>query len=131
MSAILEIDHLQEKVNKASLSLREEIGVAYWRGQSLPACMLDILAPAGYHQVQLIADTLGMDFDEQFSNEYEWERFHKEVTALKGKVEGELQGTFQLPEGISLCLGFDREGNFGLFLRSEERRFHGQPQGMN
>ena len=130
-NAILKIDHLQDKVFEASLKLREKGGMAYWRGQSLSACMLDILAPGGYHQVQRIADTFGMDFEEQFSNEYEWERFHNQVADLKEQLERELQKVIQLPEGISFYLGYDHGGNFALFLRAEERKFSGQAEGMN
>jgi hypothetical protein len=129
-NAILKIDHLQDKVIEASLKLREKREMAYWRGRSLSACMLDILAPVGYHQVQRIADTFAMDFEEQFSNEYEWERFHQEVADLKEQVERDLQRGFQLPEGISFCLAYDPEGNFGLFLRSDDREFAGQAEGI-
>ena len=130
-NAILKIDHLQERVIEACREFKQKRGTAYWRGQSLSACMLEMLAPLGYHQVQRIADTFGMDFDEQFSNEYEWEHFHRQVADLKEKVERDLQRDFQLPEGISFCFAYDQEGNFGLFLRSEDRKFSGQAEGMN
>jgi hypothetical protein len=130
-NAILKIDHLQERVIEACRELREKRETAYWRGRSLSACILEILAPLGYHQVQRIADTFGMDFEAQFSNEYEWELFHKQVADLKEKVESDLQRSIQLPEGVSFCLGYDQEGNFGLFLRSEDRNFAGQAEGLN
>jgi hypothetical protein len=130
-NAILKIDYLQERAVEACLKLKEKGGTAYWRGQSLSARMLEILAPLGYHQAQRIADTLGIDFDEQFSNEYEWERFHNQVADLKEQLERELQKVIQLPEGISFYLGYDHGGNFALFLRAEERKFSGQAEGMN
>jgi len=129
--ANLGVEHLQEKLVKACLMLGGKGGTAYWRGRSPAACMLEILAPNGYHQVQQIADLFGMEFEEQFSNEFEWDRFRRQVSELKEKVERNLQTLFPLPKGISFCLGYDHEGNFGLCLRSEGRSFAGQEEGMN
>jgi hypothetical protein len=35
-------------------------------------------------------------------------------------MEQELQRRLPLPEGVFFRLGYDREGNFGLLLRSED-----------
>jgi len=117
---IWKIDHLQDQLSEASLKMRKKGPLASPDRQSPSACMVQVLAPAGYHQVQRIADAFGVDFDEQFSNEYEWDRFRQELSNLKAKMERELQGRLELPEGTYFCLGYDQEGNFGLILRSED-----------
>jgi hypothetical protein len=119
---IWKIDHLRDFVAKASPKLRKKDPLASLDRKSLSACMVQVLAPAGYHQVQRIADAFGMDFDEQFSNEYEWDRFQQELNELKAKVELKLQRRLKLTEGTFFCLGYDQEGNFGLILRSEDER---------
>jgi hypothetical protein len=116
---IWEIDRLRDEVAKASLRMRKKAPLASLDRKAPSACMVQVLAPAGYHQVQRIADAFGVDFDEQFSNEYEWDRFRQELSELKAKVELELRGRLELPEGTFFCLGYDPEGNFGLILRSE------------
>ena len=116
---IWKIDRLRNQVVKASLKMRKKAPLASLDRNSSSAHMVQVLAPAGYHQVQRIADAFGVDFDEQFSNEYEWDRFRQELSELKAKVERELQGRLELPEGTFFCLGYDREGNFGLILQSE------------
>ena len=116
---ILRIEHLRGKVAEASLKMGKKGSLASRDRQSPPGCMVRVLAPAGYHQVQRIADAFGVDFDEQFSNEYEWDRFRQEINDLRAKLERELQRRLELPEGTFFCLGYDQEGNFGLILRSE------------
>ena len=117
---IWRIDDLRDKLAKASLKMRKKGSQACPDRLSPPACMVQVVAPAGYHQVQRIADAFGVDFDEQFSNEYEWDRFRQELSNLKVRVEQELQGRLALPEGTFFCLGYDQEGNFGLILRFED-----------
>ncbi len=117
---IWKIDHLRDKVAEASLEMRKKGPLASLDRKSPSACMVLVLAPAGYHQVQRIADAFGVDFDEQFSNEYEWDHFRQELSNLKAKVERELQRRLDLPKGTFFGLGYDREGNFGLILRSED-----------
>ena len=119
---ILKIDHLHEKVIEASLKLKDRAVASCRDPQSPCSWMIDVLAPAGYHQIQQIADVFGVDFDEQLSNEYEWDRFRHEINQLKTIVESELRGRFDLQEGISLCLGYDEKGNFGLIIRSENAK---------
>jgi hypothetical protein len=116
---IWKIDRLRNQVAKASLKMRKKAPLASLDRNSPSAYMVQVLAPAGYHQVQRIADAFGVDFDEQFSNEYEWDRFRQELNDLKVKVELELQRHLKLPEGTFFCLGYDPEGNFGLILQSE------------
>jgi hypothetical protein len=128
---IWKIDDLRDKVAKASLKMRKKGFLGSTDRQSPPACMVQVLAPAGYHQVQRIADAFGVDFDEQFSNEYEWDRFRQELSDLKVRVERELQGRLKPPEGTFFCLGYDSEGNFGLILRSEDKAFGDGVELMN
>ncbi len=128
---ILRIEHLGDKVAEASLKIRKKGSLASQDRQSPPGCMVQVLAPAGYHQVQRIADALGLDFDEQFSNEYEWDRFRQEINDLRARLERELQGRLELPEGTFFCLGYDQEGNFGLILRSEETALGNGGEWMN
>ena len=116
---IWKIELLRDKLVKAGLKMRKKAPLASLDGKTPSACMVQVLAPAGYHQVQRIADAFGMDFDEQFSNEYEWDRFRHELSDLKAKVEGGLQELLDLPEGTFFCLGYDPEGNFGLILNSK------------
>lgn len=115
---VCETYRLREKAAKASLKMRKKDPLASLDRKSPSACMVQVLAPAGYHQVQRIADVFGVDFDEQFSNEYEWECFRQELGDLKAKVERELQRRLELPGGTFFCLGYDQEGNFGLILGS-------------
>jgi hypothetical protein len=117
---IWKIGHLQSKVVKAGGITGTKGSLAYQEREAASSCMVDVLAPAGYHQMQRIADAFGMDFDEYFSNEYEWDRFRQELSDLKEKMEQELQRGLPLPEGVFFRLGYDREGNFGLLLRSED-----------
>ncbi len=128
---IWRIDDLREKVAEASLKMRKKGSMASPDRQSPPACMVQVLAPAGYHQVQRIADAFGVDFDEQFSNEYEWDRFRQEINNLRAEVEWELQRFLDLPEGTFFCLGYDPEGNFGLILRSEDTALSDGGKWMN
>jgi hypothetical protein len=128
---IWRIDDLREKVAEASLKMRKKGSMASPDRQSPAACMVQVLAPAGYHQVQRIADAFGVDFDEQFSNEYEWDRFRQEINNSRAKVEGELQRCLDLPEGTFFCLGYDPEGNFGLLLRSEDTALSDGGKWMN
>jgi hypothetical protein len=111
-------DHLRDWMNKVGSKLRTQGGKLCQDRQTPSACTVDVLAPAGYHQAQQIADSLGVDFEETFSNEDEWDCFRREVNALKVRVEQELQRRIELPEGLFLCLGYDPEGNLGLILRS-------------
>ena len=111
-------DPLRDWMNKVGSKLRTQGGMPCPDPQTPSACTVDVLAPAGYHQDQQIADSLGVDFEETFSNEDEWDRFRREVNALRTQVQRELQRRFELPEGLFLCLGYDPEGNFGLILRS-------------
>lgn len=128
---IWKIDRLQDKVVKAGLKMRTKGHLAY-RNREMPlSCMVEVLAPAGYHQMQRIADAFGMDFDEHFSNEYEWDRFRQELSDLKAKVEQELQRRLELPEGVFFSLGYDPEGNFGLILRSENAAIANGGEWMN
>jgi hypothetical protein len=113
-------DHLREWMNRVGSKLRTQGGMPRPDPRTQSACTVDVLAPAGYHQAQQIADSLGVDFEETFSNEDEWDRFRREVNALRTLVERELQRRFELPEGLFLFLGYDPEGNFGLFLRSTD-----------
>jgi hypothetical protein len=117
---IWKIGHLQSKVVKAGGITGTKGSLAYLGREAASSCMVDVLAPAGYHQMQRIADAFGMDFDEYFSNEYEWDRFRQKLSELKEKMEQELQRRLPLPEGVFFRLGYDREGNFGLLLRSED-----------
>jgi hypothetical protein len=117
---IWKIGHLQSKVVKAGGITRTKGSLAYQDGEAASSCMGDVLAPAGYHQMQRIADAFGMDFDEDFSNEYEWDRFRQELSDRKAKVGQDLQRRLPLPEGVFFRLRYDREGNFGLLLRSED-----------
>jgi hypothetical protein len=128
---IWRIDALRDKVTKASLKMRKKGSLACPDRQSPPACMVQVLAPAGYHQVQRIADAFGVDFDEQFSNEYEWDRFRQEIDDLRVKLERELQRCLELPEGTFFCLGYDQEGNFGLILRPEDTALGNGGEWMN
>jgi hypothetical protein len=128
---IWKIDHLRDKVAEASLEMRKKGPPASLDRKSPSACMVLVLEPAGYHQVQRIADAFGVDFDEQFSNEYEWDRFRQEINNLRAEVEWELQRFLDLPEGTFFCLGYDREGNFGLILRSEDTSLSDGGKWMN
>ncbi len=128
---ILRIEQLRDKVAEASLKIGKKGSLASPDRQSPPACMVQVLAPAGYHQVQRIADAFGVDFDEQFSNEYEWDRFRQEIDDLRVKLERELQRRLELPEGTFFCLGYDQEGNFGLILRSEDTALGNGGERMN
>ena len=128
---IWKIERLRDKVAKVSLKMKKKAPLAPPGLQSPSACMVQVLAPAGYHQVQRIADAFGVDFDEQFSNEYEWDRFRQELSELKAKVELELRGRLELPEGTFFCLGYDPEGNFGLILRSEKTTLADGGEWMN
>jgi hypothetical protein len=128
---ILRIEHLLDKVAEASLKMRKKGSLASPDRQPPPACMVQVLAPAGYHQVQRIADAFGVDFDEQFSNEYEWDRFRQEIDDLRAKLERELQRRLELPEGTFFCLEYDQEGNFGLILRSEDTALGNGGERMN
>jgi len=116
---ILKLDQFHEKVIEASLMLKNRADTSRRDPNISWTWMIDVLAPAGYHQTQQIADVFGVDFDIQFSNEYEWDHFRQEINQRKKIAERELQGRFDLEEGISLCLGYDADGNFGLILRSE------------
>ncbi len=118
---IWKIADLRDKLAEARLKMKKKGPLVSPDRQSPPSCMVQVLAPAGYHQVQRIADAFGVDFDEQFSNEYEWDRFRQEINDLRAKLERELQGRLELPQGTFFCLGYDQEGNFGLILRSEEQ----------
>jgi len=128
---ILRIEHLRDKVAEASLKMRKKGSLASPDRQSPPGCMVQVLAPAGYHQAQRIADAFGVDFDEQFSNEYEWDRFRQEINDSRAKLERELQRRLELPEGTFFCLGYDLEGNFGLILRSEDTALGNGGEWMN
>jgi hypothetical protein len=128
---ILRIEHLRDKVAEASLKMRKKGSLASPDGQSSPGCMVQVLASAGYHQVQRIADAFGADFDEQFSNEYEWDRFWQEINDLRARLERELQGRLELPQGTFFCLGYDPGRNFGLILRSEETALGNGGEWMN
>lgn len=128
---ISKIEHLRDEAAKASMKLRKKAPLASLDRMSPLDCMVQVLAPAGYHQVQRIADAFGVDFDEQFSNEYEWDRFRQELSDLKAKVEHELRQRLELPEGTFFCLGYDREGNFGLILRSEKKTLADGGEWMN
>jgi len=128
---IWKIARLQDRVAEAGVKMRTKGSLACRDGGASSFCMVDVLAPAGYHQIQRIADAFGLDFDEQFSNEYEWDRFRREISDLKATVEQELQRRLELPEGVFFCLGDDQEGNFGLILRSEEKKWVNGGQWMN
>ncbi len=128
---IWKIDRLRDKVFKASLKFRNRGPEASPDRKPSSACMVEVLAPAGYHQIQRIADVFGVDFDEQFSNEYEWDRFRRELSELKAKVELDLQRRLALPEGTRFCLGYDQEGNFGLILQWEDREMSAGGEWMN
>jgi hypothetical protein len=96
-------------VVKAGVKMRTKGHPACRDREVASSCMVEVLAPAGYHQMQRIADAFGMDFDEPFSNEYEWDRFRQELSILKAKVGQELQQRLELPEGAFSCLGYDQE----------------------
>ncbi len=128
---ICQIERLRDILVKADLKMRKKAPLAALDGKSPSACMVQVLAPAGYHQVQRIADAFGVDFDEQFFNECEWDRFRQELSELKAKVELGLQRRLDLPEGTFFCLGYDPEGNFRLILRSKNAALANGGEWMN
>ncbi len=115
---IWKVDYLRDRVNKAARILRNQDGMPCGDRYLAPGCMVEVLAPAGYHQTQAIADAFGVDFEENFSNEEEWDRFQREVDNLKCQVEMELRRHLDLPDGVLFRLGYDPDGNFGVILRS-------------
>ena len=66
---IWKIDRLRDKLAKAGPKKSRKGPMASLDRNSPSACMVQVLAPAGYHQIQRIADAFRVDFDEQFSNE--------------------------------------------------------------
>jgi hypothetical protein len=115
---IWRVEHLRDRMNTVASKLGNQDGMPGGDSQTPSAFMVEVLAQAGYHQTQAIADAFGVDFEENFSNEDEWDRFRREVDVLKAEVELELQRRLELPGGILFHLGYDPEGNFGLILRS-------------
>ncbi len=115
---IWKVDHLRDKIKEAAPELSHKACRSHGDTRTSSTYMLDVLAPAGYHQIQAIADAFGLDFVEKFSNEYEWDRFRRDVNVLKARMEQELQRHFELPEGLLFSLGYDSEGNFGVILHS-------------
>ena len=115
---IWRVDRLRDRMNKAASELGNRHGVPGGDARPPSACMVEVLVPAGYHQTQAIADAFGVDFEENLSNEDEWDRFRGEIDDLKTQVELELRRRLELPEGVLFRLGYDPEGNFGLILRS-------------
>lgn len=117
-SQICEVNHLKEMVLEASKKHRTKISSGDRGDQSHDVCMAKILAPAGYHQKQDIAEALGLDFDENLANEWDWESFQQEIHCHKARLLGDLQNLFPLPEGLFFSLGHDKDGNFGILLSS-------------
>ena len=117
VNQICKVDHLKEMVLEASNRLRIQTFLGHGVDQDNIACMLKILAPAGYHQDQDIAEALGFEFDENLANEWDWDSFRQEIHYLKSKLVGDLHACFQLPEGVFFSFGYDQEGNFGLVLK--------------
>jgi len=115
---IWRVEYLRDRMNTVASTLGNQNGMPGIDRQTPSACMVEVLAPSGYHQNQAIADVFGVDFEENFSNEDEWDRFRREIDGLKVQVELELQRRLKLPDGILFHLGYDPEGNFGLILRS-------------
>lgn len=112
-------DHLKEIVAEASNKLQKNVLLDHLGGQDHLVCMLKILAPAGYHQGQDIAEALGLEFDENLANEWNWDSFRQKIQDQKSKLVGDLHACFQLPDGLFLSFGYDQEGNFGLILKRE------------
>ena len=117
VNQICKVDHLKEMVLEASNRLRIQTLLGHRDDQDSIACMLKILAPAGYHQDQEIAEALGFEFDENLANEWDWDSFRQEIRNLKIKLVRELYSHFQLPDGLIFSFGYDQEGNFGLVLK--------------
>jgi len=116
---IWKVDLLKETVLQASNKLRGQTHLAQRDDQENIACMLKILAPAGYHQGQDITEALGLEFDENLANEWDWDSFRQEIHYRKSKLVGDLHTCFQLPDGLFFSFGYDQEGNFGLILKRE------------
>jgi len=116
---IWNLDLLKEEVAKAWLRLRnlEESVFSGTMGQR--TYTLDILARSGTQQHFEIAEALGVDLDEYFMTEAEWDAFRERFHHLRKELTAELQRCLDLPEGTLLSLDYDEEGNFGLILRIE------------
>ena len=118
MNQICKIDHLREMVLEANDRLLRNIPPDHWNGQDQKLSMVEILAPAGYHQNQEIAESLGLEFDENLANEWDWDSFRQEIRHLNSRLVKELQDPSCLPDGPIFSFGFDKDGNFGLLLSS-------------
>ncbi len=120
VNQIGKVDHLKEIVVEASNKLQKNVLLDHLDDQDHIVGMLKILAPAGYHQNQDIAEALGLEFDENLANEWDWDFIRYEIRNLKTKLVGDLHSHFQLPAGLFFSFGYDQEGNFGLVLKREK-----------
>jgi hypothetical protein len=118
-SQICEGSHLKEMVLEAGEKIHGKNPLDDADDQSQIVCMAKILAPAGYHQKQDIDEALGLDFDENLANEWDWESYQQEVHHRKAQLLGNLKNLFPLPAGLSFSFGHDREGNFGIIVQRE------------
>jgi hypothetical protein len=119
LNQIWKVDHLKETVLEASNKLRIQPLLGHRDDQDDIPCMLKILAQAGYHQDQDIAEALGLEFDVNLANEWDWDSFRQEIHYLKNKLVKDLQACFQLSDGLFFSFDYDQEGNFGLVLKRE------------
>ncbi len=118
-SQICEAGHLKEMVLEPGKKIHNEIAPGNPDDQSHFVCMAKILAWAGYHQKQDIAEAFGLDFDENLANEWDWESFQREIHHRKEQLLGSLKNRFPLPNGLFFSFGYDREGNFGIVVQRE------------
>ncbi len=117
-----EVRHLQDKIIKAAERLGNQRVTGDQASRQDSRYMVDIVASAGYHQIQEIVEAFSLDFDEIISNEEDWNRLDLEIQQSKENVVRDLQRQLQLPEGMFLRMGYDDEGNFGLILEREKER---------
>jgi len=111
--------HFLEMVLDASKKFKSTDPLGYPDDRSHIVCMVKILAPSGYHQNQDIAEALGLEFDENIANEWDWDAFQQEIQLLRTRRVGNLHACIELPDGLFFSFGYDQEGNFGLVLRRE------------
>lgn len=114
---IWNLDLLKEEVAKVWHRLRSS-RIGFSAGTEPPqAFTLDILARAGTQQRFEIAEALGVDLNEYFMSEAEWDAFQERFRHLRKEIPAELEKSLNLAEGFLLSLDYDEEGNFGLILR--------------
>lgn len=129
MNQVWKSDNLKEMVCEAHKKICGNIRPHYHEGQDQMSTMVEILAPAGYHQYQEIAETLGLDFDENLANEWDWDSFREHIHHLNSRLAEDQKKPLGLPGGLILSLGYDKEGNFGLVLKKERENNEKNPGG--